>query len=788
MDRADRGFRAPRCVRPWSAVPLLALCACFGGGGGGGGAPGGSGGGTALADLELELVAFAPPAADAGSTISVSDTLVNTGAVAAANARVGVYLSTDGVISAGDRLLGFRTVASLAAGGRSAAGGALTLPADLAPGEYHLGALADDLAVIPERSETNNARTAAARITVRPAQLADLECVSIALSPSSVLAGGALDVSDVVRNAGAAAAGPFQVAIRLSRDTVLDPSDVLLGLRPVASLAPGAGTSANGPLVVPATLGAGTWYGCVVVDAAASVAESDETDNALFAAQPIQVVIPPRANLVVQSFAFVPPTVDSGLPIGVQDVVANVGPGAAAGFEVEVFLSTDATVTASDVSLGFRAVAGLAPGATNTSQGSLVVPIGIAAGDYFVGAIVDAGLAVPEENEADNVLVAAGTLRVTVPPRPDLVPQSLAFTPSTADTTLGTTIAVSGGLSNLGVVPSIPARVGVYLSGNNVISTSDVLLGFADVPALAVGASTAVSLSVPVPVGVSAGTYYLGLHADDTATQLELSEANNALVAPGLLDVIASPLPMPDLVVHAASFTPSMLLPGAPVQVVNEVRNQGTLSAGTFQVGIYLSTDDVIATDDLRIGARTVFQLGIGFGSASSAPFVVPSTLAPGTYYLGVVADDLAQVAESLEANNALRASGTLVVQTPGVPEPDLLVLSTSFTPSSAAAGSQLQLSASVRNAGDLAAGAFRVALYASTDALVDTQDVLLGTLELGGLAPNQDFVGTFGAVLPAALAPGQYTVGALVDDLAAVSESDEANNGLLAPGRLTVP
>lgn len=781
----------PRATaRAGLALPGLALLAACGGGGGGTapGGGGGGGGGSDLPDLVPELVAFDPPQADAGTNLSVSDTLANTGSHVASSARLGLYVSTDATITTADRLLGFRTVATLAAGARSSAGGNWTLPVDLAAGTYWIGAIADDLGAIAERSETNNARAAATALVVRAAQLPNLAPVSISASPASVLAGGTLDVSDTVRNGGVVAAGAFQVAIYLSRDATLDAQDVLLGVRAVAGLAPGASTSAGGALVVPPAIGAGTWWCGMLVDAQGEVAEVSELDNALVAGTAIQITVPPRPNLVVQAFSFTPSTVDSGLSITVQDTVANVGPGAAAGFDVEVFLSPDASVTRTDVSLGFRSIAALAPGATNTAQGDLVVPVETPAGDYYVGAIADSGLDAPEESEADNTLVATGTLHVTVPPRPDFVPQSLTFTPSTADTTLGTTIAVSGGLTNLGVMPAVPSRVGVYLSSNNVISTSDVLLGSQDVGALAVGASASLSISATVPAGVSAGTYYLGLFVDDQASQLELSEANNALLAPGTLDVIASPEPAPDLVVQAASYTPHTALPGAPVQVVNEVRNLGTLSASSFQVGIYLSTDDVITTDDVRIGSRTVFQLGIGFGSAASAPYVVPSTLSPGTYHLGVIADDLAQVAESTETNNSLRASGTLVVTAPPVPAPDLLVVSTAFTPASAAPGQPLQLSATVRNGGDLAAGAFRVALYASTDADVDAQDVLLGFLALDTLGPNQDFVGTFGSIVPAALAPGDYTVGAIVDDALLVTESDETNNRLLAAGVLHVP
>ncbi|MBK7876406.1 MAG: hypothetical protein IPJ77_11735 [Planctomycetes bacterium] len=735
-----------------------------------------------------EQLAFTPAQADAGTSISVSDTLANVGTSAAVGPRVGVYLSTDAVVTTADRLLGSRTIPRLERGERATGGGSMTIPANLAAGTYWIGAIADDLATIAESSETNNVRVATATLTVRPAQLPDLEPVSISATPLAVVAGGPIDVSDTVRNTGVVAAGAFQVAVYLSQDATVTTQDVLLGVRPVASLASGASSSAGDTLAIPPTTTAGTWWVGVVVDAQGQVGESDEADNVRVAANPVQVSVPPRPNLVVQSFTFTPASIDSGLSIDVSDTVANVGPGAAIGFDVEVFLSTDANVTRDDVSLGFRSLAALASGASDTGGGALTIPIETAGGTYWLGAIADSELVVPEVNEADNVLVATSSIVVTVPPRPDLVPEALSFTPSTADTTLGTVLTVNTTVRNVGVVPATAFRAGVYLSANNVVSTSDVLLASRDVAGLAVGESSTAPISATVPAGLGAGTYFVGVVVDDLQSQFELRESNNALLAPGMLDVIASPLPQPDLVVQTASYTPHSLLPGGSVQVVNEVRNQGTLSSAAFQVGIYLSTDDVIATDDVRIGSRTVFQLGINFGSASSAPYTVPATLAPGTYYLGVVADDQAQVAELAEANNALRASGTLVVVAPPVPEPDLVLDAASFTPGSAAPGETLNLEATARNQGDLDAGAFRVAFYASTDDVVDAQDVLLGYQTVSALATNESFVGVFGVQVPASLAPGTYTVGAIVDDVQLVTEGSESNNTRLATGTLTIP
>lgn len=766
---------------------LLATLSCTGSGGGS------SGGGsnpapTDAPDLALTLIAFDPPQAVAGTTLSISDTVANQGTQASPSVRVGIYLSSDASITTSDRLLGFRTLPPLAPGASSSAGGALTIPATVTAGAYHVGAIVDDLAALVEMSEANNTRVASSTVAISAAVLPDLEVVSISVAQSAAIAGQPIDVSDSVRNSGVAAAGAFQVAVHLSQDATIDASDLVLGLRAVPSLAQGATSSANDTLLLPPGLAAGTWWIGARVDAQGDVSELDELDNALAASAPISISVPPRPNLVLQAFGTTQTTVDSGTPIGVQDTVANIGPGDAGSFEIAVYLSSDADVTRNDTRLGSRLLPLLASGATNSSSGALTIPADTPGGTYWIGAIADSGLDVPETSEADNTRVAASAVTITVPPRPDLVPTALAFTPGTVDTTLGGLVHVSESLTNSGVVPASAFRVGVYLSTNNVITSSDVLLGSRDVAALAVGASTSFVHDLSIPLGVSAGTYYIGVIVDDLAQVLELSEANDALLAAGTLDVIASPLPQPDLVVQSASYAPHSVLVGQTIQVQTEVRNVGQLSAGSFQIGIYLSSDDQIATDDLRIGSRFVAQLGVNFGTVASVPYTVPLSLTPGTYYVGAIADDLQQVAEGTETNNTLRASGTLSVTIPPPPAPDLVVTATTFTPGQAAPGAQVQLSATLRNQGDLSAGAFRVAFYASSDSTVETTDVLLGFQSLASLDANQSFTGTISVLLPANLASGQHTIGAIVDDAALVSESNETNNVLAAATRLVVP
>lgn len=764
----------------------VAACGSSGGGSGTGGDDPGGGNGS-LSDLLPLSISFQPAAAVAGTPISVSDTLENQGGGVAHDFQVGVYLSTDPVIGAGDRLLGFRTIGSLAAGAHSTGGGSLTIPVDTAPGNYFIGAWADDAGQVNELTETNNTRAANGSLATSIAVLPNLVPQSIAFTPSTVDAGDEVDVSDAVENRGTAPAGAFQVGIYLSSDAQVTTADKLLGLRPIASLAQGLVSTAGDSLTIPSTTPAGAYFLGAIADAGGAVAELDELDNRLASSAMLTITTPPRPDLVVGSVSFTPATTDTGTSIQVSETVLNLGDVDASAFRVGIYLSSDATISAADVRIGTRAIAALAVGESSQASAPCIVPVELAGGSWYVGALADDENVVGELDDANNTLVAPTPITLTVPPRPDLVVNSITFQPAQIDADLAQTLHVTELAKNVGTFAAGAFRVGVYLSANNVITTSDILLGWRSVDGLSVGDGSAAPGDFVVPAGLSPGTYFVGAIADDTSALIELVEANNVLVAGGTLDLFSTPDPMPDLIVHAVAFSPAEVLPGGTVQVQNSIRNEGDLSAGAFKVGIYLSIDDQFSVDDLRIGQRTVFQLGIGFGSAASAPYSLPGSVLPGDYYVGAIADYENAVSESQEDDNWLRAPGRLRVYVPPPPAPDLVVTSIVFSPTQALPGSSVQVASTVENQGALPAAAFRVGYYLSTDGVVDTSDTLLGFQSLSGLGAEQQFHGTASFDLPSSLAPGTYTVGAVADDSSTIAEGSETNNTRLATGVLEV-
>ncbi|MFH1708091.1 MAG: CARDB domain-containing protein [Planctomycetota bacterium] len=99
--------------------------------------------------------------------------------------------------------------------------------------------------------------------------------------------------------------------------------------------------------------------------------------------------------------------------------------------------------------------------------------------------------------------------------------------------------------------------------------------------------------------------------------------------------------------------------------------------------------------------------------------------------------------------------------------------------------GAKFMVETSVNCIGDLPAGAFRVGIYASTDATVTTSDALIGSASVtvqSYMNPTDVDV-----TCTAPMAEDDYYLGAIADDLNAVTEINENNNTYVMDWQLTV-
>jgi hypothetical protein len=118
-----------------------------------------------------------------------------------------------------------------------------------------------------------------------------------------------------------------------------------------------------------------------------------------------------------------------------------------------------------------------------------------------------------------------------------------------------------------------------------------------------------------------------------------------------------------DLVVTKVA-GPKTKLRNQPFQVTTTIKNQSRKAAGGFKVGLFLSRDVKIQNGkDLLIATFKVKNLAAGASSQVKTTVTLPTSVRPGTYYFGAMADVNKIVAELDEGNNAKCAKYKLTVQ-----------------------------------------------------------------------------------------------------------------------------
>jgi subtilase family serine protease len=450
----------------------------------------------------------APTTAGAGTAIVVTDTTTNNGSATVQTSTTRFYLSTNGIVDAGDvQLDGAHVVPELAAGASHASSTTVTVPATVASGTYYLLAKADGDNAVVETQEGNN-------VALRQIQIGTDLLISSLGVPAKGGSGLPITITDTTKNQGGAMTPPSVTRFYLSSNVNLDSSDTLLSPgRAVPALDPGTASTGSTTVTLPAIAGGGVYYIIAKADGDNAIPESSETNNTAFAS--IQV----GSDLVVASFS-VP--VNAGLaPFVVADTITNQGAGTAAASTTRYYLSGYAYLDSRAVLLsGERAVPALAAGETNTGSATVAVPDGTAAGSYYLLAKADADNVVAESQEFNNTNVRAIAIG------PDLVTSGFAV-PSAA--AAGATISVTDVVTNQGADPADASTTRFYLSANVLLDASDVLLsGVHQVPPLAAGQSSTGVTSIVIPAGTVARYYYVIAASDADNAVRESSETNNS--------------------------------------------------------------------------------------------------------------------------------------------------------------------------------------------------------------------------------------------------------------------
>ena len=234
--------------------------------------------------------------------------------------------------------------------------------------------------------------------------------VSAISAPAAAAPGAVVSVAETTLNQGGGSAPVSVTTFFLSKDFMLDSTDVPIGgSRSVGALAPGAASAGTTAVTMPADTTPGTYYIIAKTDGDGSVAESLETNNTR--GWPIRS----GADLVISAATLSVSTIKAGLSATLNNTVQNQGTGFAAGSTVAFFLSRDLTLDGTDIPLPpSRTVPELATGAVSVASTIVTVPATTPLGTWYLLARADADGVVAESNETNNVRFVRA-LEVTPP-------------------------------------------------------------------------------------------------------------------------------------------------------------------------------------------------------------------------------------------------------------------------------------------------------------------------------------------------------------------------------------
>ena len=454
-------------------------------------------------------------------------------------------------------------------------------------------------------------------------------------------------------------------------------------------------------------------------------------------------------DLVVTAVS-APRTAAAGMTFDVTDTTKNQGAGGAGASQTTFYLSANPLLEAADSQAGARAIPELGPGALSTATTPVTVPETITPGTYFLFAKADGAGSVTESSEANN------TRTTTIAIGPDLVISTMTAPTAAA---AGGTMTIGDTTANTGVGPIAESATTFYLSANSLIDTSDIQLGQRSVPGLLQGATSSGSTTVNIPQGIATGTYYVIGKADAGGLVAEASETNNLRTAVVRIG--------PDLTVSALT-APLRAASGGSISVTDTTKNSGAGSSPASTTAFFLSANSVLDAADTRIPAtRVVPALAASASSTGTTTLVLPP-VAPGTWYLLANADDPRAIVETLETNN-VRAALVRI-------GPDLAFTSAS-SPTTAAAGTTLSVTATLRNSGGEAAGASIVRFYLSSNTAFDATDTELdAVMNVGTLGVDAVHTGTVAVPLPSNRSGSLYLL-MVADAAQTVAEANETNN-----------
>lgn len=612
-------------------------------------------------------IGFNPPNPSAGDEVTISLTVLNSGAVDAENVQVQFADITGSAL----RPIGeVTTLESVPAGGSVIT--SMHYDTSGRSGERRIKASIDGLSIIAETDETDNTASKTLQIAGGSAPNLAVYAANISFVPLHPVDGDEVTVRATVRNQGSE--DVTNVVVQFL--DVTNDEAVPIGTSRLIPIIP-AGSSGTAETVFNSSGKAGERKIRALADRSNLISESDEEDNQAEAT--VTIGLPAVPNLVIktENVGFHPSTPAPGDHVTINATVLNDGGADATEVLVQFIEGSGQGTPIGEPQVIDRVVQG-------SSGVAQVVFDTTGRDDPRVQVIVDPNNFIAETKESDNK--ASATLNMAELPMPNLAVSSsnIAFTP--AAPRVGYKVIVTAVILNDGTA-----------------SARDVAVQFMDAterPAVPIGTAQTIAM---IPAGGSAavrivydttdkpGNRRLEVVADPNNFIAERSESDNSTQA----NVEVLEVSAPNLVVvpRNVGFNPSTPTEGDQVLINAVVLNNGAKDADNIVVQFL----DVTETEAMPIGQPQVIR-ALPAGSSAAAQIVYHTLNRPEDRRIRVVVDPNNFIRESSKEDNQVAVS--LTVQPATAPNLAMLSGNMKFYPPSPQIHDEVTVSATVLNDG----------------------------------------------------------------------------------------
>jgi len=352
---------------------------------------------------------------------------------------------------------------------------------------------------------------------------------------------------------------------------------------------------------------------------------------------------------------------------------------------------------------------------------------------------------------------------------PDLVVTSIV--PSNSNPEAGSdTISVAVTVRNQGSGIARNFRVDLFKNEASPPPITDPGDWYQTVESLPWGGSTVVTFPDITNATAETWNMYASVDGGQVVPEWNTSGTGETNNVTGPVQVVWSPAgARPDLRITALVPTTATPPVGGSTQVLVTITNEGTADAGAFRVDLF--HDRAGAPSVGQTGDQYAMVGGLAQGGSTDVYFEITSPV-PDDWTMWAIVDTVGAVSESDEADNVY---GPAAVQWQGV---DLTVLSIVPSKTNPVLGEQIGVAVTVKNNGNIAAGAFDLGLFFDEAFAPGPGSPADMTHSYAGLGAGAQDTWNFTGI--GSSSAGGWSIYAVVDNASppgAVSEYNETNN-----------